>query len=100
MGSRLAVGTPYQARPILSTRDYDFARRRLSEALGQPGWLRDEGRIESLSLAVTAFERRILSREPQLSVEWAECVFVPPLEGRDCPRRRWSDPPSRPADPS
>ena len=100
MGSRLAVGTPYQARPILSTRDYDFARRRLSEALGQPGWLRDEGRIESLSLAVTAFERRILAREPQLSVEWAECVFVPPLEGRDCPRRRWSDPPSHPADPS
>lgn len=100
MGSRLAVGTPYQARPILSTRDYDFARRRLSEALGQPGWLRDEGRIESLSLAVTAFERRILAREPQLSVEWAECVFVPPLEGRDCPRRRWSDPPSHPADAS
>ncbi len=95
MGSRFPVGTPYQARPILNTRDYDHARRRLSEALGQPGWLRDEDRIESLSLAVTAFERRILSREPQLCVEWAECVFVPALEDNDCPRRRWSDPPRR-----
>lgn len=92
MGSRLAVGTPYQARPILNTRDYDHARRRLSEALGLPGWLRDEERIEALSLALSAFERRILAREPQVSVEWAECVFIPALQDGDCPRRRWSDP--------
>ncbi|MCC7548469.1 MAG: hypothetical protein IT532_11950 [Burkholderiales bacterium] len=92
MGSRFAVGTPHQARAILNTRDYDHARRRLSEALGQPGWLRDESRIEALSLALAAFERRILAREPQVSVEWAECVFIPALGDGNCPRRRWSDP--------
>lgn len=97
MGSRFPGDTRYLARPIFSTRDYDHARRLLSQTLGQPGWLRDEQRIESLSLALSAFERRILSREPQLAVEWAECVFVPALEERDCPRRRWSDPRPLPA---
>jgi len=94
MGSRFVGDTRYRARAILSTRDYDHARRRLSEALAQPGWLREESRIEALALALSAFERRILAREPQLSVEWAECVFVPPLQDGDCPRRRWSDPQS------
>ncbi|MCW5605141.1 MAG: hypothetical protein KIS79_14960 [Burkholderiales bacterium] len=91
MGSRSLGEARHRARPILNTRDYDLARRRLAEALAQPGWLREEARIEALTLALTAFERRILSREPQLVVEWAEYVCMPPLDD-EAPRRRWSDP--------
>lgn len=90
MGSRFFGAVPHQARPILTTKDYDSARKRLSEALAQPGWLREEGRIDALIVAVNAFERRFLSRDSQLVVEWAECVFMPPLDPIDR-KRRWSD---------
>lgn len=90
MGTRFFGSIPNRARPILNTRDYDNARRQLAEALAQPAWLREEARIDALILAVNAFEHRFLSRESQVVVEWAECVYMPPLQdgGR---RRRWSD---------
>jgi hypothetical protein len=90
MGSRFLGTVPNRARPILNTRDYDNARRQLAEALAQPAWLREEGRIDALIVAVNAFEHRFLAREPQVVVEWAECVYVPSLPGTNS-RRRWSD---------
>ncbi len=91
MGSRQFSAPEHKARPILSTRDYDAARKRLKAALREPGWLREEERIEALMHALTDFENRFLMRERWLAIEWAECVFVPGLGGDDAPKRRWSD---------
>lgn len=90
MGSRFIGAVPHRARPIHNTRDYDSARKRLAEALAQPGWLREDARIDALIVAVNAFEHRFLSRDSQLVVDWAECVFMPPLDPIDR-KRRWSD---------
>jgi len=91
MGSRQFRALAHKARPILSTRDYDAARKRLRAALKQPGWLREEERIEGLMRELSNFENRFLMRERWLAIEWAECVFVPDLGDADAPRRRWSD---------
>ncbi|HZR03437.1 MAG TPA: hypothetical protein VFA81_09725 [Burkholderiales bacterium] len=91
MDSRFQGAVATKARPILNTRDYDNARRRLAEALSEPAWLREDARIDALMVAVTAFEHRFLSREVQAVVEWAECVFMPPLQTSDERKRRWSD---------
>lgn len=91
MGSREFRPAVRKARPILGTRDYDAARRQLKQALKEPGWLREEERIEALMHELAEFESRFLMRERWLAIEWAECVFVPGLEDADAPRRRWSD---------
>jgi hypothetical protein len=91
MGSREFRPAVRKARPILGTRDYDAARTQLKQALKEPGWLREEERIEALMHELTDFENRFLMRERWLAIEWAECVFVPNLAGEDAPRRRWSD---------
>jgi hypothetical protein len=91
MGSRQFRPSVRKARAILSTRDYDAARKQLKQALKEPGWLREEERIESLMRELTDFENRFLMRERWLAIEWAECVFVPELTDGDAPRRRWSD---------
>jgi hypothetical protein len=80
-----------RARPIMNGRDYDVARTRLAEAVGQPGWMQEASRIEALAVAINEFESRYVTREVELAVEWAECVFVPALEDAGRPRRRWSD---------
>jgi hypothetical protein len=80
-----------RARPIMSGRDYDAARQRLAEATGQPGWMQEVTRIEALTVAVNEFQARYVAREVDLAVQWAECVFVPPLEESERPRRRWTD---------
>jgi hypothetical protein len=93
MGSRflaaLAPTLRSRARPIMNGRDYDLAKKRLAEAMDQPGWMQETSRIEALSVAISDFEVRYVTREVQLAVEWAECVFIPPLETAE--RRRWSD---------
>ena len=43
MGSRQFRPSVRKARAILSTRDYDAARKQLKQALKQPGWLRAAG---------------------------------------------------------
>jgi hypothetical protein len=93
MGSRfLAPLLRYgRARPIMNGRDYDLARARLADAVAQPAWMQETQRIEALTVAITEFESRYVTREAQLAVEWAECVFVPALTPDDRPRRRWSD---------
>ena len=93
MGSRMFGAPTRKARPILSGRDYDNAKRRLADALQQPGWVREDERIDALILALAEFETRYVAREPQLAVEWAECVYVPAIDSAAAPRRRWSDPP-------
>jgi hypothetical protein len=80
-----------RARPIMNGRDYDLARARLADAVAQPGWIQETERIEALTLAISEFESRYVTREAQLAVEWAECVFIPPLNPTERPRRRWSD---------
>ena len=50
MGSRQFGASVRKARAILSTRDYDAARKQLKQALKEPGWLRQEERIEALDL--------------------------------------------------
>jgi hypothetical protein len=91
MGSRQFGPSVRKARPILSARDYDAARKQLKQALKEPGWLREEERIEALMHELTGFESRFLMRERWLAIEYAECVFVPDLDEEDAPRRRWSD---------
>jgi tRNA pseudouridine-54 N-methylase len=91
MGSRQFRPTTHKARTILSTRDYDAARKQLKQALKQPGWLREEERIEALTRELADFENRFLMRERWLAIEWAECVFIPGLDQEGAPRRRWSD---------
>jgi hypothetical protein len=80
-----------KARPILDGRDYDLAKERLAAAIGEPAWMQENSRIEALSLAINDFETRYVTREVQLAVEWAECVFLPPLDTTDRPRRRRTD---------
>ena len=92
METTLYGRTARQARPIQTARDYDRARLRLAEARKQPGWSREDDRIDALTLAVTEFETRYVSREVQLTVEWAECVFIPQFLTEASPRRRWNDP--------
>lgn len=89
MGSRQFHPSVRKARAILGTRDYDAVRKQLKQALKEPGWLRQEDRIEALMHELSDFEDRFLMRERWLAIEWAECVFVPELS--DAPRRRWSD---------
>lgn len=96
MGSRQFGSIARKARPILNGRDYDSAKKRLVEALRQPGWVREDDRIDALMVALIEFEKRYVTRDLQLAVEWAECVFVPALDNADVPRRRWSDPPESP----
>jgi hypothetical protein len=95
MGSRflsaLAPLLRSKARPILNERDYDLAKQRLAEAMGAPAWMQEPTRIDALSAAISDFESRYVMREVQLAVEWAECVFLPPLESTELPRRRWND---------
>lgn len=91
MGGRLFGTHTRKARPILSGRDYDNAKRRLADALQQPGWMREDERIDALIVALAEFETRYVAREPQLAVEWAECVFVPAVDSAASLRRRWSD---------
>jgi aminoglycoside/choline kinase family phosphotransferase len=96
MGSRfLEALTPLvrsKARPIMNSQDYDRAKQRLAEVLGQPAWMQESNRIEALSMAINEFEARYVTREVQLAVEWAECVFIPPLDTpQRNPRRRWND---------
>jgi hypothetical protein len=95
MGSRFVGGLApvlrSKARPIMNGRDYDLAKQRLAEAMDLPGWMQETSRIEALSVAISEFEVRYVAREVQLAVEWAECVFIPPLETPERPRRRWSD---------
>ena len=91
MGSREFRPAVRKARLILSTRDYDAARKQLKHAMKQPAWLRQEERIEALMRELTDFENRFLMRERWLAIEWAECVFVPELNEEDAPKRRWSD---------
>ncbi len=92
MGTRFLGLFTRRARPIFSERDYDRARVRLAEARAQPGWIRKDDRVDALAVAVAQFERRYVSREVQLAVEWAECVFVPQVSTDPAPRRRWNDP--------
>ena len=95
MGSRflgaLAPLLRSKARPILNGRDYDLAKQRLAEAMREPAWMQEATRIDALSAAISDFELRYVTREVQLAVEWAECVFIPPLETTQRPRRRWND---------
>ena len=92
MGGRDARPDATRARPIRTTRDYDAARQRLVEALREPGWTREEDRIEALIYALRGFEGRLLMRDASLAIEWAECVFVPDSGYGQAPKRRWSDP--------
>ena len=91
MGGRDLGSDARMARPILTARDYDAARQRLVEALREPGWTREEDRIEALIHALRGFEGRLLMRDASLAIEWAECVFVPGPDYGQAPRRRWSD---------
>jgi hypothetical protein len=91
LGARAPVLRYGKARPIMNGRDYDLAKQRLADAMREPAWMQENQRIEALSVAITDFEVRYVTREVQLAVEWAECVFVPPLEPDERPRRRWSD---------
>jgi hypothetical protein len=95
MGSRflgaLAPLLRSKARPILNSRDYDLAKQRLAEAMREPAWMQEGNRIDALTAAITDFELRYVTREVQLAVEWAECVFIPPLESSERLRRRWND---------
>ena len=93
MGTKQFGTRARRARPIMCGRDYDNAKQRLADALQQPGWVREDERIDALILALAEFETRYVGREPQLAVEWAECVFVPSVESGASLRRRWSDPP-------
>jgi hypothetical protein len=93
MGSRQFGAPTRKARPILCGRDYDNAKQRLADALQQPGWVREDERIDALILALAEFETRYVGREQQLAVEWAECVFVPGIDSGGALRRRWSDAP-------
>jgi hypothetical protein len=92
MGSRLVGTLARKARPILNGRDYDNAKKRLAAAMQQPGWVREDERIDALTVALNEFETRYVARELQRAVEWAECVFVPSIDTPDSPRRRWTDP--------
>src|SRR5512134_2160444 len=83
MGSRLFGTLTRKARPILNGRDYDNAKQRLADALQQPGWVREDDRIDALTVALSEFETRYVARELQLAVEWAECVFVPSIDRPD-----------------
>jgi hypothetical protein len=94
MGSRFAGALApllRRARPIHNGRDYDLAKQRLVEAMRQPAWMQETARIDALSAAISEFEVRYVTREVQLAVEWAECVFIPPLETVERQRRRWND---------
>jgi aminoglycoside/choline kinase family phosphotransferase len=91
MGGRDTRSDAAKARPILTTRDYDAARQRLVAALGEPGWTREEDRIEALIHVLRGFEGRLVMRDASLAIEWAECVFVPAAELEPAPKRRWSD---------
>ena len=91
MGGRDARGGVGKARPILTTRDYDAARQQLVAALREPGWTREEDRIDDLMHALRGFEGRLMMRDASLAIEWAECVFVPTTELDPAPKRRWSD---------
>jgi hypothetical protein len=53
--------------------------------------MQEAARIDALCAAITEFEVRYVTREVQLAVEWAECVFIPPLEPAERRRRRWND---------
>ena len=91
MGGRDARAGAGKARPILTTRDYDAARQQLVAALREPGWTREEDRIDALMHALRGFEGRLMMRDASLAIEWAECVFVPTAEVDPAPKRRWSD---------
>jgi hypothetical protein len=81
-----------RARRIASERDYEAARTLLAHELQEPGWTRAHERIDALIWALREYESSLLTRDINLAVEWAECVFVPALEPGDArPRRRWSD---------
>jgi hypothetical protein len=99
MGSRAFSTLTRKARPILNGRDYDNAKKRLAAAMQQPGWVREDERIDALTVALNEFETRYVARELQRAVEWAECVFVPSIDNPDSPRRRWTDPQDPPARP-
>jgi hypothetical protein len=91
MGGRDARAAAGKARPILTTRDYDAARQQLVAALREPGWTREEDRIDALMRALRGFEGRLMMRDASLAIEWAECVFVPAAEIEPARKRRWSD---------
>ena len=91
MGARHFHPFARKARPILSTRDYDAARKHLKGVLKEPAWLREDSRIEALIRELTDFEDRFVMRERWVAIEWAECVFVPSLDEEGSLRRRWSD---------
>jgi len=77
-----------RARPIFSERDYQAAKRLLSEHAQSLKPFLEAGRFQSLIRELSDYERRAASTPPAL----AQPATDSETEGERLPHRRWSDP--------
>jgi hypothetical protein len=76
-----------RARPIFSERDYQAAKRVLSEHAQTLKPFLEAGRFQSLIRELSDYEKRSLKPPAAL----AEPAVDSQVEGKGQPRRRWSD---------
>jgi hypothetical protein len=81
---------PRRARPVVTKRDYELARKLLLQYVRQTEAQRDWERTKALLREVAEYERHRRAHDPEHTVIWAECVFVRRAFYAG-PRRRWLD---------
>ncbi len=90
MGQRNFIKQVAQFRAILNERDYLEAKHQLVQALHAQRQTAASARVESLTLAISEYERRFVDGDGQDS-EWIEDAYDAGLQDWDGPTQRWSD---------
>jgi hypothetical protein len=91
MGTRDFKPFARMARPILSQREYDEARKLLRERVRTYAVVLEAERLEALIRELTHYEDRCADTNTKWSIEGAEYGFLAETKSNGTPHRRWSD---------
>jgi hypothetical protein len=89
MGARSVQLYTRMARPIVTVRDYEAAKKVVKRRAGIfPDFL-DTGRLEALIRELTDYEDRSTQTDASGSIDWAEWASGPQAREDTTPGRRW-----------
>lgn len=91
MGTRDFKPFARMARPILTRREYDEAKKLLRERVRTFAIVLEAERLEALIRELTHYEDRCAETGAGWTVDWAEYTFLPNVEDSGTPHRRRSD---------
>lgn len=91
MGTRDFKPFARMARPILSQREYDEAKKLLRERVRTYAVILEAERLEALIRELTHYEDRCADTNAKWAVAGSECTFLAEINTGGTPHRRWSD---------